>query len=169
MPLILIVIPLTLSAFTHLWNPIGFPYIHGDEAHYLRRAMHVLQGLGPQEAKTEFEHHFDHPYFGQLFLGGVFGAIGYPHFINISSSSFEGLKWSVEQLYLYPRILMGILAVVDTFLIYKITERRYFQKCGIHCSCSFRRYAVDMAHQESSFRINIFATYSFINIMCTLS
>ena len=87
--------------------------------------MHVLQGLGPQESKTEFDRPFDHPYFGQLFLGGVFWAIGYPHFINISSSSFEGLKWTVEQLYLYPRILMGILAVVDTFLIYKITERRY--------------------------------------------
>ena len=115
-PLVLIVIPLALSAFTHLWNPIGFPYIHGDEAHYLRRAMHVLQGLGPQESKTEFDRPFDHPYFGQLFLGGVFWAIGYPHFINISSSSFEGLKWTVEQLYLYPRILMGILAVVDTFL-----------------------------------------------------
>jgi 4-amino-4-deoxy-L-arabinose transferase-like glycosyltransferase len=136
-PLILILIPLTLSAFTHLWNPIGFPYIHGDEAHYLRRAMHVLQGLGPQEAKTEFEHHFDHPYFGQLFLGGVFGAIGYPHFINISSSSFEGLKWSVEQLYLYPRILMGILAVVDTFLIYKITERRYSRNAAFIAAVLF--------------------------------
>jgi 4-amino-4-deoxy-L-arabinose transferase-like glycosyltransferase len=137
MPLILILIPLTLSAFTHLWNPIGFPYIHGDEAHYLRRAMHVLQGLGPQEAKTEFEHNFDHPYFGQLFLGGVFGAIGYPHFINISSSSFEGLKWSVEQLYLYPRILMGILAVVDTFLIYKITERRYSRNAAFIAAVLF--------------------------------
>ena len=136
-PLVLIVIPLALSAFTHLWNPIGFPYIHGDEAHYLRRAMHVLQGLGPQEAKTEFEHHFDHPYFGQLFLGGVFGAIGYPHFINISSSSFEGLKWSVEQLYLYPRILMGILAVVDTFLIYKITERRYSRNAAFIAAVLF--------------------------------
>ena len=137
MPLVLIVIPLTLSAFTHLWNPIGFPYIHGDEAHYLRRAMHILQGLGPQEAKTEFEHNFDHPYFGQLFLGGVFGAIGYPHFINISSSSFEGLKWTVEQLYLYPRILMGILAVVDTFLIYKITERRYSRKAAFMAAVLF--------------------------------
>jgi 4-amino-4-deoxy-L-arabinose transferase-like glycosyltransferase len=137
MPLVLIVIPLTLSAFTHLWNPIGFPYIHGDESHYLRRAMHVLQGSGPQEAKTEFEHHFDHPYFGQLFLGGVFGAIGYPHFINISNSSFEGLKWSVEQLYLYPRILMGILAVVDTFLVYKITERRYSRNAAFIAAVLF--------------------------------
>ena len=136
-PIALIAIPLVLSAFTHLWNPIGFPYIHGDEAHYLRRAMHVLQGLGPQEAKTEFEHHFDHPYFGQLFLGSVFRAIGYPDFINISSSSFEGLMWSVEQLYLYPRILMGILAVADTFLIYKITERRYSRNAAFIASVLF--------------------------------
>jgi 4-amino-4-deoxy-L-arabinose transferase-like glycosyltransferase len=136
-PIALIAIPLVLSAFTHLWNPIGFPYIHGDEAHYLRRAMHVLDGLGPQEAKTEFEHHFDHPYFGQLFLGAVLGPIGYPHLINITSSSFEGLRWSVEQLYLYPRILMGILAVVDTFLIYKITDRRYSRNAAFIAAVLF--------------------------------
>jgi 4-amino-4-deoxy-L-arabinose transferase-like glycosyltransferase len=136
-PVVLIIIPLALSAFTHLWNPIGFPYFHGDEAHYLRRAMHVLQGLGPQEAKTEFHRPFDHPYFGQLFLGGVFWAIGYPHFINISSLSFEGLKWTVEQLYLYPRVLMGILAVVDTFLIYKITERRYSRNAAFVAAVLF--------------------------------
>jgi 4-amino-4-deoxy-L-arabinose transferase-like glycosyltransferase len=99
--------------------------------------MHVLQGLGPQEAKTEFHRPFDHPYFGQLFLGGVFWAIGYPHFINISSLSFEGLKWTVEQLYLYPRVLMGILAVVDTFLIYKITERRYSRNAAFVAAVLF--------------------------------
>lgn len=137
MPLVLIITPLALSAFTHLWNPIGFPFFHGDEAHYLRRAMHVLQGLGPQEAKTEFERPFDHPYFGQLFLGGIFRAIGYPHFINISSTSIDGLKFIVEQLYLYPRILMGILAVVDTFLIYKITQRRYSRNAAFIAAVLF--------------------------------
>jgi hypothetical protein len=99
--------------------------------------MHVLQGLGPQEAKTEFDRPFDHPYFGQLFLGGVFSAIGYPHFINISNISFEGLKATVEQLYLYPRVLMGILAVVDTFLIYKITERRYSRNAAFIAAVLF--------------------------------
>ena len=136
-PIIMIAIPLVLSAFTHLWNPIGFPYIHGDESHYLRRTMHTLQGLGPQESKTEFERPYDHPYFGQLFMGGVFSAIGYPHFIDISSSSLESLKSAVEQLYLYPRILMGILAVVDTFLIYKITERRYSKNAAFIGSVLF--------------------------------
>jgi hypothetical protein len=36
--LLFLVIPIALSAFTHLWNPIGFPFVHGDEGHYLRRA-----------------------------------------------------------------------------------------------------------------------------------
>ena len=31
----------------------------------MRRAMHVLTGQGPQEEST----FYDHPYFGQLFLG----------------------------------------------------------------------------------------------------
>ena len=31
-------------------------------------------------------------------------------------------------LYLVPRVLMGLLAVADTFLIYKITERRYHNR-----------------------------------------
>ena len=77
--------------------------------------MHVLQGLGPQETKMEFDHPFDHPYFGQLFLGGIFWIIGYPHFINISDISLEGLKQSVEQLYLVPREIMGFLALATLF------------------------------------------------------
>jgi hypothetical protein len=137
MPILLITTPLILSGFTHLWNPIGFPYVHGDEGHYLRRAMHVLQGLGPQETKMEFDHPFDHPYFGQLFLGGIFWIIGYPHFINISDISLEGLKQSVEQLYLVPREIMGFLALADTFLIYKITERKYSRKAGFLAAILF--------------------------------
>ena len=35
---------------------------------------------------------------------------------------------SIEMLHLVPRVIMGILAVVDTFLIYKISERRYNKK-----------------------------------------
>ena len=54
--LLFLVIPIALSAFTHLWNPIGFPFVHGDEGHYLRRAMHVLEGLGPQEADFRYDH-----------------------------------------------------------------------------------------------------------------
>ena len=119
--ILLIAIPVALSAFTHLWNPIGFPSVHIDEGHYMRRAMHVLQGLGPQDPY----YPYDHPYFGQLFLAGVFETIGYPHSLNPSSSSYGNALHSIEMLYMVPRILMGILAVVDTFLVYKIAERRY--------------------------------------------
>ena len=71
--LLLATIPLVLSAFTHLWNPVGFPSIHIDEGYYLGRGLHVLQGLGPQEGNR-----YDHPYFGQLFLAGVLKLVGYP-------------------------------------------------------------------------------------------
>jgi hypothetical protein len=123
-PLVMIVIPLALSAFTHLWNPAGFPYIHGDEGHYMRRTIHVLDGLGPQEPRNvtwSFEQPYDHPYFGQLFLAGALGIVDYPDSLNPRINDIH----SVEILHLLPRLLMGMLAVIDTFLIYKIAERRY--------------------------------------------
>ena len=118
---LLIFIPLVLSAFTHIWNPIGFPAIHVDEGHYMRRAMQVIEGQGPQESNNTYFYPYDHPYFGQLFLGGVLKLIGYPD----SLSPKDGDVHSIEMLYLVPRVIMGLLAVVDTFLIYKIAEYRY--------------------------------------------
>jgi hypothetical protein len=120
-PLLLIIIPLALSAFTHLWNPVGFPAIHVDEGHYMRRAMQVLQGFGPQESMDTYYFPYDHPYFGQLFLAGVFKIIGYPDILDPKVGDVH----SIEMLYLVPRVLMGLLAVLDTFLIYKIAERKY--------------------------------------------
>src|ERR687884_749485 len=125
-PLILLMVPLALSAFTHLWNVAGFPAIHPDEGVYLRRAMLVIEGLGPHDPAAHFDHSldttssYDHPYFGQIFLAWVLGAIGYPNSLHPSTDVH-----SIEMLYLVPRMLMGILAVVDTFLIYKICEYRY--------------------------------------------
>ncbi len=52
--IIYLIIPLTLSAFTHLWNPIGFPVFEQDEGHYMRRAMQVMEGFGPHESKVTF-------------------------------------------------------------------------------------------------------------------
>ena len=109
-------IPLCLSAFTHLWNPIGYPAIHPDEGHYMRRAIHVLDGLGPEDLESGVARNYDHPYFGQLFLASVFRLIGYPESLNPS----PGNEQSIEMLYLVPRIFLGLLAVGDTFLIYKI-------------------------------------------------
>ncbi|MGH9878435.1 MAG: ArnT family glycosyltransferase, partial [Nitrososphaerales archaeon] len=93
----------------------------------MRRAMHVIDGLGPQES---FFH--DHPFFGQLFLAGSLAIIGYPDSLNISSDVS-----SMEMLYTVPRILMGILAVIDTFLIYRISEIRYNKNVAIIASILF--------------------------------
>jgi hypothetical protein len=127
----LIAIPLVLSAFTHLFNPIGFPSIDHDEGHYMRRAMEVLNGLGPQESRAVFPNPIDHPYFGQIFLAGALRIVGYPNLLNPSSAVTNGSNTNdaavhvTEMLWLFPRVLMGLLAVADTFLIYKIAERRY--------------------------------------------
>jgi hypothetical protein len=125
-------IPLVLSAFTHFWNPIGFPGLYFDEGIYMRRAMHVLSGQGPQEDLT----FYDHPYFGQLFLAAILGSIGYPHSM-ISSYADSNLQHSIEALYLVPKILMGILAVADTFLVYKISEYRYNRQIALISSVLF--------------------------------
>jgi hypothetical protein len=135
-------IPLILSAFTHLFNPVGFPCLQPDEGIYMRRTMHILQGLGPQDPASRFDHaqvttsSYDHPYFGTLFLASILGAIGYPSSLDISSSITNPLH-SIEMLYLVPRVLMGILAVVDTFLIYKIAERRYNRNIALIASILF--------------------------------
>jgi hypothetical protein len=108
-------IPLILSAYTHLWNPIGFPGIHVDEGTYMRRAMHVIDYFDPQGGV-----YYDHPYFGQLFLATMLSLVGYPDSLHPSAD----VK-SIEMLHMVPRILTGLLAMVDTFLVYKIAERRY--------------------------------------------
>jgi 4-amino-4-deoxy-L-arabinose transferase-like glycosyltransferase len=132
----LILLPLALSAFSHMWNPIGFPYFHGDEGHYIRRAMHVLEGFGPQEQRNttwSFEQPYDHPYFGQLFLAAVLGTINYPELVNPKLGDVK----TIETLHLAPRLIMGGLAVVDTFLIYKIAERRYSRKVAFFSAILF--------------------------------
>jgi hypothetical protein len=121
------VIPLVLSGFTHLWNPIGFPDFFSDEGVYLRRALHVLEGLGPQETET----YYDHPFFGQIFLSAIFFLIGYPNYLHSSNA------YSTEMLFTVPRIIMGLLAVIDTFLIFKIAERQYNYKVALIASVLF--------------------------------
>ena len=117
--LLLLIIPMTLSAFTSLYNPVGFPAIHVDEGTYVRWALHYLAGLGPQERQL-----YDHPYFGQIFLAGVFLITGYPNSLHLSLTPAEAAH-SIEMLWLVPRLAMGLLAIIDTFLIYKISEYRY--------------------------------------------
>lgn len=136
----ILAIPLALSAFTHIWNPIGFPAIHPDEGTYMRRAIYSLEGLGVHDPSSQFDHtqdstsSYDHPFFGQIFLASIFKVIGYPDFSNISNDS--GIQ-SVEILYMAPRILMGLLAVFDTFLVYKIADRWYGNKIALVASILF--------------------------------
>ncbi len=87
----------------------------------MRRAMHVLNGQSPQEGSF-----YDHPLFGQMFLAGVLGSVGYPHSLSPSADAN-----SISMLYVVPRIIMGLLAVADTFLIYKIAGKRYGQNVAL--------------------------------------
>jgi len=130
-PLIIILLPIALSSFTHLWNPVGFPDVFYDEGVYLRRAMHVLDGLGPQES----DNYYDHPFFGQLFLAGVFKLVNYPDFIVGNNPA--GDAQSIDTLYSVPRIIMGILALADTYLVFKIAEKRYGMKVALVASILF--------------------------------
>jgi hypothetical protein len=124
---ILLVIPIVLSAFVHLWNPVGFPGIHGDEGHYIRRGIHTSDGLGPQEETSNY----DHPYFGWLSLAAIFSVIGYPESLDAKA----GDTASIERIWSAPRLIVGVLGVVDTFLVYKITERKYDKK--VACIAAF--------------------------------
>ncbi|MDF3032540.1 MAG: hypothetical protein K0R91_374 [Nitrososphaeraceae archaeon] len=126
---ILLVIPIVLSAFVHVWNPVGFPGIHGDEGHYIRRGIHTSDGLGPQEPTSNY----DHPYFGWLSLAVIFSIIGYPDSLNAEAGDTD----SIERVWAAPRLIVGLLAVVDTFLIYKITERKYNNKVAFIAAVLF--------------------------------
>jgi dolichyl-phosphate-mannose-protein mannosyltransferase len=119
-----------------MWNLAGFPELHPDESDYLRKSLYVLNGYGPQESSDHpiayREHPYTHPYFGQLFLAGLLGAVGYPNSLHPGAD----IK-SIEMLHLVPRLMLGILAVIDTFLIYKISESRYNKNVALIASVLF--------------------------------
>ena len=129
-----IVLPLILSAYTHLWNPIGFPAVWVVEGQYMQRAMQVLEGEGLHEPRNIFAHFYDHPFFGQIFLAGMLGATGYPN--SLPMPSLISIN-SIEMFYLVPRLFMGILAIIDTFLVYKISEYRYNRNVALIASILF--------------------------------
>ena len=88
----------------------------------MRKALSVLEGTGIDPLAR-----YAAPYFGQIFLAGALGIVGYPDSLNLADTGGDVLH-SIETLYLVPRVLMGLLAIADTFLIYKITERRYHNR-----------------------------------------
>ena len=70
----------------------------------------------------------------RLFLATVFSIIVYPDSLNISNYADAQ---TLETLFLVPRVLMGLLAVFDTFLIFKISERRYNATAGFIAAMLF--------------------------------
>jgi hypothetical protein len=112
--LFLLLIPLLLSGFIHLWNPVGYPDVFFDEGIYMRRAVNLLDTGNPQEGNV-----YDHPYFGQIAIASVLAITNY------SDIKPDTNPESLQSLYWIPRIFMGVLAILDTFLIYKIVQIRY--------------------------------------------
>lgn len=111
---------LLVSAFTHLWNPVGFPDIFFDEGIYMRRAVNLLDTGNPQESTF-----YDHPYMGQIVLAGFL------KIVNFENITFTTEAESLKTLYLLPRIFMGLLAILDTFLVYKIAQKQYGNNIAI--------------------------------------
>jgi hypothetical protein len=62
----------------------------------------------------------------------VLGALGYPDSLQ-PSAAIE----SITNLYAIPRIIMGLLSVVDTFVIFKIGESRYGRRVALIASVLF--------------------------------
>ena len=91
----------------------------------MRRALSVIENGGNPQITSLTGHPYDHPYFGWLFLAGLLSAVGYPYSLQPTSDGDIG---SIEKLYLVPRLIVGALAIVDTFLIYKIAECRYHSR-----------------------------------------
>lgn len=136
--ILFLLIPLILSAFTHLWNVSQFPSFHPDEGVYIRRALHIAAGLGLQDSSSAFDHSqestsaYDHPYFGPLLLAGVFKILGYPEILNTTPDAA-----SIETLSSVPRIIIGVIAVIDTLIVYRISERMYNPKVALFASVLF--------------------------------
>ena len=125
--ILFLAVPLILSIFTHLWYLAEFPPPSYDEGEYMRRALNVLTGVGPQESVL-----YDHPYFGPFLLAGILQLINYPYLLNPSADLY-----SIELLWHIPRTLMGLFAVVDTFLVYKLAERIYNRNVALVASILF--------------------------------
>lgn len=135
---IILIFILLLSTFIHIWNLVQFPSFHSDEGVYVRRALFTLAGNGLLDPDSSFDHSqkstgsFDHPFFGQIFLSSIFALIGYPNSINPSAD-----LQSINMVYLIPRLIMGLLSILDTYLIYKISESKYNRRIAIVSSILF--------------------------------
>jgi hypothetical protein len=76
---------------------------------------------------------YDHPFFGQLLLASALEIIGYPDSISPKVVDLH----SIEMLWIIPRLFMRLLAVIDTFLVFKIAELRYNRNVALIASIIF--------------------------------
>jgi Dolichyl-phosphate-mannose-protein mannosyltransferase len=83
----------------------------------MRRILVVSNGIGIQEKSGFYTNAYDHPFFGQLLVGSLMWLSGYPNF------ALEHTISSVELAIAFPRIIIGMFAIIDTFLIFKICQR----------------------------------------------
>jgi hypothetical protein len=111
--LVLLSIILILAGLTHLWNVVGFP-LYTDEGHYIRRSLVISKGIGLQEKTGFYRDAYDHPFFGQLLIGTMLRLSGYPNFVMSQTISSIGLAIA------FPRIIIGIFAIIDTFWYLKL-------------------------------------------------
>ena len=128
--LVLLSIVLILAGLTHLWNVVGFP-LYTDEGHYMRRSLVVLEGIGLQEKTGFYRDAYDHPFFGQLLVGTLLRLLGYPNFAMSQTMSSIGLAIA------FPRMIIGIFAIIDTFLVFKISQRVYNTQVALFASLLF--------------------------------
>ena len=124
-------IPLFLTGFTHLWNLHEFPLYHADEGTYLRRMFVVLNGTGILEKTGYYANAYNNPFFGQILLGSLLKLTGFPNFVTEQTTS------SIELAMAFPRMIMGLFAIIDTFLLFKICQRAYNIRIALFASILF--------------------------------
>ena len=129
--LVLLITPLILTSFTHLWNIGEFPVFHADEGAYMRRSLIVSTEVGFQEKTGFYKDAYDHPFFGQILLGNLLRLTGYPNFTIDQTAS------SIELAMAFPRVIMGVFAIIDTFLIFKLCQRAYDIRIAFFASILF--------------------------------
>ena len=117
MSIFLLVLIITLSTYTHMWNPAGFLLFHSDESIYVERGVGILNN------DILYGIH-DHPFFGQTVLAGFMHVTSYRGLIDDPATDPSHL----EALFAYPRTFMGLLAVLDTLLVYLIADRMFGRK-----------------------------------------
>lgn len=97
----------------------------------MRRIFVVLEGIGLQEKSGIYRDAYDHPFFGQLLIGNLLRLVGYPNFTMSQTTS------SVEMAMGFPRMIMGIFAIIDTFLVFKIAQRVFGTQVALFASVLF--------------------------------